>query len=31
VVRDRVAANAGVHLVPEIVFLGDWEGWPWPA
>jgi UDP-N-acetylmuramate dehydrogenase len=31
VVRDRVRAEAGVELVPEIVFLGDWDGWPWPA
>ena len=29
-VRRRVADHAGVELVPEIVFLGDWEGWPWP-
>ena len=32
---DRVQASvrdhAGVELVPEIVFLGDWDGWPWPA
>ena len=31
IVRARVAADAGVDLVPEIVFLGDWGGWPWPA
>ena len=30
-VRQRVAEEAGVELAPEIVFLGDWEGWPWPA
>ena len=30
-VRDRVREEAGVELVPEIVFLGDWDGWPWPA
>jgi UDP-N-acetylmuramate dehydrogenase len=30
-VRQRVADEAGVELLPEIVFLGDWEGWPWPA
>jgi UDP-N-acetylmuramate dehydrogenase len=30
-VRRRVAGDAGVDLQPEIVFLGDWEGWPWPA
>ncbi|HXG25380.1 MAG TPA: UDP-N-acetylmuramate dehydrogenase [Candidatus Binatia bacterium] len=32
---DRIAAKVreerGVDLVPEIVFLGDWAGWPWPA
>jgi UDP-N-acetylmuramate dehydrogenase len=30
-VRDTVARTAGVVLEPEIVFLGDWGGWPWPA
>lgn len=30
-VRARVREHAGVELVPEIVFLGDWDGWPWPA
>jgi UDP-N-acetylmuramate dehydrogenase len=30
-VRTRVREQAGVELVPEIVFLGDWEGWPWAA
>lgn len=30
-VQDRVREQAGVELVPEIVFLGDWDGWPWPA
>ena len=30
-VRARVHDHAGVELVPEIVFLGDWDGWPWPA
>ncbi|HET9852452.1 MAG TPA: UDP-N-acetylmuramate dehydrogenase [Candidatus Limnocylindrales bacterium] len=29
-VQARVREQAGVELVPEIVFLGDWEGWPWP-
>lgn len=29
-VRATIAATAGVDLVPEIVFLGDWDGWPWP-
>jgi UDP-N-acetylmuramate dehydrogenase len=30
-VRDVVAAQAGVELEYEIEFVGDWEGWPWPA
>ena len=30
-VRATVLAGSGVDLVPEIVFLGDWEGWPWPS
>ncbi len=30
-VRDAVAAASGVELVYEIEFVGDWEGWPWPA
>jgi UDP-N-acetylmuramate dehydrogenase len=29
-VRATIAETAGVELVPEIVFLGDWDGWPWP-
>jgi UDP-N-acetylmuramate dehydrogenase len=29
-VRARVLAAAGVELVPEIAFVGDWAGWPWP-
>ncbi len=29
-VRARVREHAGVDLAPEIVFLGDWDGWPWP-
>jgi UDP-N-acetylmuramate dehydrogenase len=28
-VRATVAERDGIELVPEIVFLGDWEGWPW--
>lgn len=32
--RDRVHAavleDAGVDLVDEIEFVGDWAGWPWP-
>lgn len=30
-VHDEVLRATGTDLVPEIVFLGDWEGWPWPA
>jgi UDP-N-acetylmuramate dehydrogenase len=30
-VRATILATNGIELVPEIVFLGDWEGWPWPA
>ena len=29
-VRAAVLESAGVELVPEIVFVGDWSGWPWP-
>jgi UDP-N-acetylmuramate dehydrogenase len=29
-IRATVREHAGVELVPEIVFLGDWDGWPWP-
>jgi UDP-N-acetylmuramate dehydrogenase len=29
-VRAAVLESASVELVPEIVFLGDWDGWPWP-
>ena len=29
-VRATIAGSAGIDLVPEIVFLGDWDGWPWP-
>ncbi len=29
-IRVEVAERSGVELVPEIVFLGDWSGWPWP-
>jgi UDP-N-acetylmuramate dehydrogenase len=29
-VRATIRATAGIDLVPEIVFLGDWDGWPWP-
>jgi UDP-N-acetylmuramate dehydrogenase len=30
-VRARILETNGVDLVPEIVFVGDWAGWPWPA
>jgi UDP-N-acetylmuramate dehydrogenase len=30
-VRAEVEARYGVRLEPEVVFLGDWDGWPWPA
>lgn len=30
-VRSVVAERHGVELEYEIVFLGDWEGWPWPS
>ena len=29
-VRAVVRDHAGVELVPEIEFVGDWTGWPWP-
>ena len=30
-VRAVVADRHGVELQFEIEFLGDWQGWPWPA
>jgi UDP-N-acetylmuramate dehydrogenase len=30
-VRSVVAVRDGVELALEIQFLGDWDGWPWPA
>ena len=30
-VRAVVAETAGVELIYEIEFVGDWDGWPWPA
>ena len=30
-VRAVVAERHGVELAYEIAFVGDWEGWPWPA
>lgn len=26
-----VLAGTGVDLRPEVEFVGDWSGWPWPA
>jgi UDP-N-acetylmuramate dehydrogenase len=28
-VRDAVEAAHGVRLEEEVVFVGDWSGWPW--
>ncbi|MDQ6794975.1 MAG: UDP-N-acetylmuramate dehydrogenase [Chloroflexota bacterium] len=28
-VRDEIERRHGVRLEPEVVFLGDWGGWPW--
>jgi UDP-N-acetylmuramate dehydrogenase len=30
-VQAVVAERHGVQLALEIEFLGDWDGWPWPA
>jgi UDP-N-acetylmuramate dehydrogenase len=30
-VRATILRAAGVDLVAEIAFVGDWDGWPWPA
>jgi UDP-N-acetylmuramate dehydrogenase len=30
-VRATILDSTGVDLQPEIVFVGDWGGWPWPA
>ena len=30
-VREQVREAHGVELVEEVIFLGDWAGWPWPA
>ncbi|HEX8025770.1 MAG TPA: UDP-N-acetylmuramate dehydrogenase [Candidatus Limnocylindrales bacterium] len=29
-VRAVVLEQRGVELVPEVEFVGDWAGWPWP-
>ena len=30
-VRAEILRRDGIELTPEIVFAGDWSGWPWPA
>jgi UDP-N-acetylmuramate dehydrogenase len=30
-VRTVIAERRGIELAFEIEFIGDWEGWPWPA
>jgi UDP-N-acetylmuramate dehydrogenase len=30
-VRAVVARETGITLEHEVVFLGDWDGWPWPG
>ncbi len=30
-VRAEILRRDGIGLAPEIVFAGDWAGWPWPA
>lgn len=30
-VRSTVEATHGIRLGYEIVFVGDWAGWPWPG
>jgi UDP-N-acetylmuramate dehydrogenase len=30
-VRDVVAGSTGIELRYEVEFIGDWDGWPWPA
>jgi UDP-N-acetylmuramate dehydrogenase len=30
-VRATIVDTTGIDLVPEIVFVGDWAGWPWAA
>ena len=29
--RAEILRRDGVELIPEVVFAGDWTGWPWPA
>ena len=30
-VREEIVRRHKVELAFEIVFLGDWTDWPWPA
>lgn len=30
-VRATILERDGIDLEPEIVFVGDWSGWPWPT
>ena len=30
-VRAVVADNVGIELAYEVEYVGDWDGWPWPA
>jgi UDP-N-acetylmuramate dehydrogenase len=29
-VRETIRDRDGIELLPEIEFVGDWAGWPWP-
>ena len=30
-VRATILERDGIELEPEVEFVGDWEGWPWPV
>ena len=30
-IRATIRATDGIDLVFEVEFVGDWDGWPWPA
>jgi UDP-N-acetylmuramate dehydrogenase len=30
-VRATILERDGIDLQPEVEFVGDWEGWPWPV
>jgi UDP-N-acetylmuramate dehydrogenase len=30
-VRAEIRRRDGVDLLPEVEFVGEWDGWPWPA